>query len=251
MAHRINQGIINNVIGYRNNMDAAIWNFFQGIMYLQQSEFDFFATPNYKLYSMISDNIRMDLGYLMTTNIDYDPFGFIGVRRNLRNSIEAYYDLYNITCNECYFYFLKYSHNPKICTAEEIEIIRSNYKDYFNNSGLRVKTKAEIAKKAEDDIVSGQKITEDFYTRMKGLSEESNAYVHPDIFTETVTDDEKDDLLRNFIATDCELLAKAFDLMVQYCRKYYPSMLCSFNPFLEWGNLQTYLSTFTNYIETY
>lgn len=37
---------------------------------------------------MIAENIRMDLNYLLFLNPDYDVFGFPGVQRNIRNSIE-------------------------------------------------------------------------------------------------------------------------------------------------------------------
>ncbi|MGN0322428.1 MAG: hypothetical protein ACI4DZ_04865 [Oliverpabstia sp.] len=244
MAYFVNKNVLDNINLYKNRMDGIINSFFQQIQY--QCNYNVFITSNYKLYSLIAENIRMDLNYLLTITIDYDVFSFIGVRRNLRNSIEAYYDLYNLTFDENYLYLLKYFSNNAVCAKKEIDTLKNNdmYSSYLGKkqkiSFLSIADKAKIASR---NGLDNNKVN-----ILKNISISSNSYVHPDIFTPPEDIQAKERLLRDFLYIDCWLLAEAFDLLVRYCRKKF-SVGCLFNSYEELEMLQRGLYQCGYYIE--
>ena len=63
---------INNLINL--NLNTANWNIS--------------STAEYKLFSIIAENVRMDLNYLLVLNPHYDMLRFPALKRNIRISIE-------------------------------------------------------------------------------------------------------------------------------------------------------------------
>ena len=56
----------------------------------------------YLLFYLIKDNFQANMKYLRENNVDVDCFGFLPVRRNTRNSVEAFFDMFNLINAENY-----------------------------------------------------------------------------------------------------------------------------------------------------
>ena len=62
----------------------------------------------YLLFYLIKDNFQANMKYLRENNVDVDCFGFLPVRRNTRNSVEAFFDMFNLINAENYISVLLY-----------------------------------------------------------------------------------------------------------------------------------------------
>lgn len=245
----INQDVLGIINQYRTTLDQQLNGLLQWI-YTQNGN-NLFSTNNLKLYSLITENIRMDLNYLVSLNPDLDFFGFPGIQRNNRNTIEAFYDLYNLTHVKSYLSILKYaSKNSSVNPEEKNDVIniaklidlkceKNRYgKEYYP---ITIKTKADIALKHDINSLSS-----DIYELLKRYSTDANAFIHPDIFVPICND--KSQKLEELLDVDCLLLAHSYNLLVVFVNKMY-GYTVNFNPYIEYQNLSTLLSNYKgNYI---
>lgn len=67
-----------------------------------------------RLFYLISENMRMNINYLSELWIEYDAFDFVGIKRNIRNSVEALFDLYNLSTDGDYYALLYYFNQKSI-----------------------------------------------------------------------------------------------------------------------------------------
>ena len=211
---------INNLINL--NLNTANWNIS--------------CTGEYKLFSIINENVRMDLNYLLVLNPHYDMLGFPALKRNIRISIEAYYDLFNLTTDRSYLNLLKYQ-SEKNVTIENSVI--NTYKHFLkrknfdiNKRPLTISEKANIAKDKNN-------LRLDIYDYFKDIATKSNSYIHPDIF---VTDNcDRETLLKSLILCDCQLLMYAFDLLNNFVKQQNAPYISSINPYTEYNKLYSYI----------
>lgn len=211
---------INNLINL--NLNTANWNLA--------------CTGEYKLFSIINENVRMDLNYLLVLNPHYDMLGFPALKRNIRISIEAYYDLFNLTTDRSYLNLLKYQ-SAKNVTIENSVI--NTYKQFLkrkhfdiNKRPLTISEKANIAKNKNN-------LRLDIYDHFKDIATKSNSYIHPDIF---VTDScDRETLLKSLIICDCQLLVYAFELLNNFVKKQNAPFISAINPYSEYNKLYNYI----------
>lgn len=211
---------INNLINL--NLNTANWNLA--------------CTGEYKLFSIINENVRMDLNYLLVLNPHYDMLGFPALKRNIRISIEAYYDLFNLTTDRSYLNLLKYQ-SAKNVTIENSVI--NTYKQFLkrkhfdiNKRPLTISEKANIAKNKNN-------LRLDIYDHFKDIATKSNSYIHPDIF---VTDScDRETLLKSLIICDCQLLVYAFELLNNFVKMQNAPFISAINPYSEYNKLYNYI----------
>lgn len=194
------------------------------------------STSEYKLFSIIYENVRMDLNYLLVLNPQYDMLAFPALKRNIRISIEAYYDLFNLTVDRSYLDLLKYQ-SVKNATIENTVI--NIYKHFLkrkhfdiNKRPLTISEKAKIAKNKNN-------LRLDIYNYFKDLATSSNSYIHPDIF---VTDKcDRETLLKSLILCDCQLLVYAFELLNTFVKQQNAPYISAINPYAEYNKLYNYI----------
>lgn len=164
----------------------------------------------YWLFYYIKDNFKANLQYLNSiVDIDSDVFGFVPIWRNIRNSIEAFYDLYNLKNDSTYYDVLWYCHN--------------NDKFYRGNE----KYKSYIFKN-RFTIISKNNIACNLYSFNSGYGKDlidtvkrSNKYIHPDVFVDTIKNrEEKKYILKMLISKDIYMLDSAYKMILE---KYYES----------------------------
>lgn len=208
---------INNLININNNNPSI----------------NLFATGEYKLFSIIIENVRMDLNYLLVLNPDFDILGFPAIKRNLRISIEAYYDLFNLVSDRSYFELLQYQ------SVKNINIDNNTLTTYqpytkrkslsnINKYPLTISEKANIA-------INKNQLRPDIYNNLKNIATDANSYIHPDIFAGNIGN--RDALLKLLIFNDCKLIAYAFDLLNIFMAKYPTPYISLINPYTAYDNL--------------
>ena len=97
----IDKTILDNVNLYKSFLEQNINELIR--VNLNTTNINLFYSAEYKLFSIITENVRMDLNYLLVLNPDYDMLGFPAIKRNIRISIEAYYDLFNLISDRSYY----------------------------------------------------------------------------------------------------------------------------------------------------
>lgn len=136
-----------------------------------------YDTEQFKLLKEIVANFDMDMSYL---SICYNtPLQYIdtnGIYRNLRNSIEACYDLYNLCVNSNYISVLKYNSSYASTNEQEDLILKENYFKFKDKKlkNFTIKNKANIA------ISNGFPM--DLQTILINISRECSSYSHPDVY---------------------------------------------------------------------
>lgn len=232
----INSYVLNTINTFRNNLDTFMMGYINQVS--TQFNFNLFQTPNNYLYSIISENVRMDMNYLSALNPDFDIFGFPGVNRNVRNSIEAYLDLYNLTFDEKYICVLKYISRNATTTSDEYKIVQ----EYANKLDLKKKGKYyNFSILSKRMLAEKNNIHQDILNTFLPYIRDANAYVHPDIFVKCP---DKEKRLENLCNIDCLLLAYSFELLtiwIQNRYNYFPM----FNIRAEYNNCINYLNSYT------
>lgn len=225
IVHIINPAILNEIQRYKNIMETNIKQYVNYL--LQQKSFEFFLTPNYRLFTLIAENIRLNLNFFSTVIIEWDIFNFLGPRRNIRNSIESYYDLFNLSTDEEYFDLMKYNSEYVQCPDEVvIRLKKSKYNIYvYNKNNTAKKKHLTMADKSNIALLNGMdEATVQWYRK---ISKESNQFIHPDIFMPVEPYNEKMDSARGLMVTDCQLLNDAFQLLLQFIVK---NIQCNIQP---------------------
>lgn len=202
----IHKTVLDAINSYRTFLEQNINNLIN--LNLNTANMNLFCTGEYKLFSIIVENVRMDLNYLLVINPEYDILGFPSIKRNLRISIEAYYDLFNLTADRSYINLLKYQ-SVKNATLENA--IVNAYTPFINRKKFNInKRPLTIAEKA-NIAINKNNLRLDIYNYFKDIATSSNSYIHPDIFVED--DYNRETVLKSLILCDCQLLMYAFDLI--------------------------------------
>lgn len=226
----INKIVLDTVNSYKIFLEQNINELIN--LNLSTTNFNLFCTGEYKLFSIIYENVRMDLNYLLTLNPAFDILGFPALKRNIRISIEAYYDLFNLVSDNSYFELLQYLS----LEGSTIDINTLNkYKPYINKRKantnklpLKIKEKANIAKNKNH-------LNPDVYNQLKEIATNSNSYIHPDIF---VTDNtNRETVLKSLILCDCRLLMYAFELLNNFIKQQNAPYISTINPYIEYIKL--------------
>lgn len=199
---------------------------------LKTTNKNLFCTAEYKLFSIIAENVRMDLNYLLVLDPNYDMLGFPALKRNIRISIEAYYDLFNLVADRSYFNLLKYQ-SVKNTNIENTII--NTYKPFLrrekfdiNKRPLTIAEKANIAK-------NKNYLHPDIYDNFKEIATSSNSYIHPDIF---VTDNyDRETVLKSLILCDCRLIMYAFELLNKFVMQQNAPYISPINSYAEYNKL--------------
>lgn len=226
----IDKRILDSVNSYKLFLEQSINNLIN--INNNNPNFNYFATGEYKLFSIIAENVRMDLNYLLFLNLDFDFLGFPAIKRNLRISIEAYYDLYNLVSDRSYMDLLKYqSVNNSYIDTTTINIYQPYLKKKIiniNRSPLSIKEKATIAKNKNN-------LPSDIHDQFKIIATDSNSYIHPNIFV--VTNNNRDTLLKDLILCDCCLVMYAFELLNRFMANCQAPYISAINPRFEYNRL--------------
>lgn len=226
----IHKNILDNVNLYKTFLEQNINKLIN--LGLNIANVNLFCTGEYKLFSIINENVRMDLNYLLSLNPDFDILGFPALKRNIRISIEAYYDLYNLVCDNSYFELLQYfsTKNSTISTDT-----LNKYKPYINKRKpntnkppLTIKEKSNIAKDKNN-------LNPQIYAHFKELGTDANSYIHPNIFVETNIN--RDAVLKLLIFCDCQLLMYAFELLNNFIAKCQAPYISTIDPYTEYNKL--------------
>lgn len=230
----IHKTVLDTINSYKTFLEQNINNLIN--LNLNTANMNLFCTGEYKLFSIIVENVRMDLNYLLVLNPEYDMLGFPALKRNIRISIEAYYDLFNLTSDRSYMNLLKYQSikNSSIDDATINTYLPFLYRKKFdiNKRPLTIKEKASIAK-------NKNLLKTDIYDCFKEKATTSNSYIHPDIF---VTDNaNRETVLKELILCDCSLLMYAFELLNNFIKNQNAPYISAVNPYVEYEKLYNYI----------
>lgn len=181
------------------------------------------ADKKYWLFYFIKDNYRANMEYLNNLDIDNDSFGYIPIWRNTRNSIEAFYDLVNLSENEDYLYVLKYCH----ANGEEKKELKSKIKkDYM-----------EYMYRYTFTILSKKKISVELFgfnesTLLNSIATKSNDYVHPSVFVDVIPMNDlnkKEEILRNLLKANIYMLKQSYYIFNKVFNQNYQVPLTCMN----------------------
>lgn len=226
----IHKTVLDSINSYKTFLEQNINNLIN--LNLNTTNINLFCTGEYKLFSIINENVRMDLNYLLILNPDYDMLGFPAIKRNLRVSIEAYYDLFNLTTDRTYLYLLKYQSLKN--TTIESSIINT-YKSFLNRKKFDINKRPLTITEKADIAKTRNHLRLDIYDYFKNIATSSNSYIHPDIF---ITDNcDRETLLKSLIICDCRLLAYAFELLNNFVKNQNAPYISLINPYDEYNKL--------------
>lgn len=226
----INKTILDAINSFKTFLEQNINNLIN--LNLNAANMNLFCTGEYKLFSIIYENVRMDLNYLLTLNPDFDILGFPAIKRNIRISIEAYYDLYNLVSDRSYFELLQYqsikgySINPN--TLKKYQPFVNTKISNINKRPLTIANKANIAK-------NKNALIKDIYDEFKKIAKKSNQYIHPDIFVADIYNPEI--ILKSLILCDCRLLIFAFELINKFICLQNAPYITAIDPYNEYAKL--------------
>lgn len=172
------------------------------------------------LFYYIKENFRSNVTYLNTLNFTYEYMGFIPMRRNIRNSFEAFIDLYNLTDNSEYIKILKYAH--KSDGKYMLDEIPSEYEWVHSNTAngnkpphfLSLYEKYKIFKRNHGAIrfIYNEEPIE-ICAYVKSVCDEA---VHPDVFIKQYTKQtDKKDLLLKLLRIDYFCIKEALDILIK------------------------------------
>ena len=226
----IHKTVLDSINSYRTFLEQNINNLIN--LNINTSNINLFITGEYKLFSIIFENVRMDLNYLLSLNPEYDMLAFPALKRNIRISIEAYYDLFNLVSDRSYFELLQYQSIKGYVIDTNI---LNKYKSFvkrkisnINKRPLTISDKAQIAK-----CKNG--LNPDLYNEFKEIATNSNSYIHPDIF---ITDNyNREIVLKQLILCDCRLLMYSFELLNTFIERRNAPYISAINVYTEYTKL--------------
>lgn len=165
-----------------------------------------FVQQNYIGYCVISKiTFVHHQAQFWNYNIENDILGFPVIQRELRHSIEAYLDLYNLVNDEKYKCVLSYCANSNKKKKNKIEL--GKYKEYLYKNEFTIRSKYKISGLENEKLMD--------------MSSKANSYTHPDVYLNlTEICNNKDALLRDLIEMNFYLLSEAFDLFVKGIKNY-------------------------------
>lgn len=226
----IHKTVLDFINSYRTFLEQNINNLIN--LNLNTANINLFITGEYKLFSIIFENVRMDLNYLLDLNPEYDMLAFPALKRNIRISIEAYYDLFNLVSDRSYFELLQYqSIKGYVIDTNILNKYKSFVKSKISNINKRpltISDKAQIAKNKNG-------LHPDLYNEFKEIATTSNSYIHPNIF---ITDNyNREIVLKSLILCDCRLLMYSFELLNTFIKHQNAPYISAINVYAEYTKL--------------
>lgn len=226
----INKTVLDTINSYKTFLEQNINNLIN--LNLNTANWNLACTGEYKLFSIIAENVRMDLNYLLVLNPEYDMLGFPAIKRNIRISIEAYYDLFNLTIDRSYLDLLRYQ-SVKNTIIENTVI--NTYKPFLKRKNFNINKKPLTISEKSNIAKNKNGLRQDIYDYFKDMATSSNSYIHPDIF---VTDNyDRETVLKSLILCDCCLLMYAFELLNNFIMKQGVPYISTLNPYAEYDKL--------------
>lgn len=201
---QFNMVINNNIEFYRSRMRNTLLTIVNQYQCSHPRGWKSEWTACTQLYEYMDWNIQWDLATLRGLNVSTDDFGFMPLRRNVRNSIECFYDIFNISADPVYitlvkyFMFKDYHENPDVRKA----LRKEKYGKYLKYKFLTIANKSEIAK--------SHTLDSSIADELDNLVNNSNNIVHPNFFLARIADFQKNDLLKYLLETECKLLKWGF-----------------------------------------
>lgn len=173
---------------------------------VRQNGFTGLPIQDYKICSLfyyIISNIRSTLAQFYNYNIENDFLGFPSIQRELRHSIEAFLDLYNLAVNTEYENVLLYCSNKQ----ERAHIDLGKYKDYLYKEEFTIQSKYNISKLNNSDLIK--------------LAKKANSYTHPNVYLDLKEINEnKEKLLLKLLAMNVYLLGESFEVFIKGLQTY-------------------------------
>ena len=230
----IHKTVLDSINSYKTFLEQNINNLIS--LNFNTANMNLFCTGEYKLFSIIVENVRMDLNYLLVLNPKYDMLGFPSIKRNLRISIEAYYDLFNLTADRSYINLLEYQ-SVKNATLDNT--IVNTYTPFINRKKININKRPLTISEKSNIAKNKNHLRLDIYDYFKDIATSSNSYIHPDIF---VTDNyDRETLLKSLIICDCQLLVYAFELINNFAKQQNAPYISAINPYVEYNKLYNYI----------
>ena len=230
----IHKTVLDSINSYKTFLEQNINNLIS--LNFNTANMNLFCTGEYKLFSIIVENVRMDLNYLLVLNPKYDMLGFPSIKRNLRISIEAYYDLFNLTADRSYINLLEYQ-SVKNATLDNT--IVNTYTPFINRKKININKRPLTISEKANIAKNKNHLRLDIYDYFKDIATKSNSYIHPDIF---VTDScDRETLLKSLIICDCQLLVYAFELLNNFVQMQNAPYISTINPYVEYNKLYNYI----------
>lgn len=163
------------------------------------------STEFFWLFSYIKNNFRSTLAHFYNYDIESDILGFPTVQRELRHSIEAFLDLYNLVTDENYKCVLSYCSNSN--REERIKIDLGKYKKFLFNKEFTIQSKYNISKLNKKDLMKMAKAT--------------NSYTHPDVYLDiNKVCNNKEEMLISLIKMNVYLISESYSLFIKGINSY-------------------------------
>lgn len=214
----INRNILNAIDSYKNVIFTNCNNLLSIILNYPQCDLtDQLETIN-KLFYIITENIRIDLNYLAFLDPTNDVIGFPALKRNLRSSIEAFYDLYNLSKSSDYLALLKYNStfiNEQVIVPKKYKELKISKTPFYT-----LKDKANIA-------LNLNGYTNNNFNIYKDIASNGNAYVHNDTFI--TPPDNKALALATMLRTDCCIICESYICVSDFLKRSF-SVPDQYNP---------------------
>ncbi len=204
-------------------------------------QYDTFYTLNFKLLNFISENVRMNLNYWLCCDLNDYYNNFSGVYRNIRYSIESYYDLFNLSSDESYKAILKCNSSHSKLDKEDKSDLDKIYKEFKLDKVYHytIKDKANISTNKNNLKPEIQEI-------LKEWSRKGSYNSHPDPYQPPI--ENKVQMLEELVTIDCFILSRAVNIYICSFNKEYNT-----NYFVdiwsEWNKVSYYNSLIPTYIE--
>ena len=166
------------------------------------------TTSSYRLFWLLLENIRMDMNYLLYLDLKSEWFGFPGLRRNIRNSIEILYALLILSCDMGYENYLRFSStNRSIQNKYDNTYVDKLQKKFPKIDGKQIKY-LSIDNKADFALACVGEKRKNHLADIRKHWRNGNSYVHPDPY---VTDDMTiDEVVCELLEIDFHLLHMGF-----------------------------------------
>ena len=162
------------------------------------------STEVFWLFSYIKNNYRSTLSQFCNWyDIENDVLGFPTVQRELRHSIEAYLDLYNLVNYEDYKQVLLYCCNSNKEKRHDIKL--GEYKEFLFNNEFTIQSKYNISRLNNKELLV--------------LAKEANSYTHPNVYLDIIKiNSNKNELLRKLITTNLYVTNDSYRLFIEGLR---------------------------------
>lgn len=163
------------------------------------------STEFFWLFSYIKNNFRSTLAQFYNYDIENDVLGFPSVQRELRHSIEAYLDLYNLVADNNYKCVLSYCSNANRMERRNIEL--GYYKKFLFNKEFTIQSKYNISGLDKKDLMK--------------MAKESNSYTHPDVYLDlNKIVNNKEKMLIDLMNINVYLINESYNLFIRGISAY-------------------------------